>query len=419
MSAQRWIALVDLDAFFASVEELLDPSLRGRPVIVGGDPQQRGVVSSASYAARAYGVRSAMPVAQALRLCPQAILVAPRHGEYGRRSAAIMDTLREITPAIEQVSVDEAFLDLSGCERLWGPVEGIGRTIQQRIEDEHHLSASVGIACSKLVAKIACDLGKPHGLVIVPPGEEQVFLATLPIETLWGIGKTTGGRLRERGIQTVGGLAEWSEEQLIAAFGEAGHWLYLRARGIDESPLHTSSERRSVSQERTFAQDTGDLAELQRNLLRMSEVVASNLRGRGLVAQTIRLKLRYPDFSTMSRQTALGQPTDRGQVIYDAAQALLTANWHEGQPLRLLGVAASGLLTDAGYQLALFDHNDQREIELNRTLDDIRERYGHQSIQRASLLPSQRGQPPTKEPRGSAAGNSRDSEVSDGERRRP
>ena len=275
---ERWIIHVDLDAFFASVEELLRPELRGKPLVVGGDPKQRGVVSSASYAARKYGVRSAMPVAQALRLCPQAIVVPPRHGEYSRRSQAVMDILREITPMVEQISIDEAFLDVTGCGRLWGPVRHIAEMLQRRVMDEQHLPASLGIAGTKLVAKIACDLGKPRGLVMVPHGEEAAFLAPLPIERLWGVGPVTGGKLREMGIATIGDLARLPEAHLIRVFGELGHGLALGARGIDDSPVQVTHDRRSISQELTFAQDVTQEEALRHMVLQMSEHVASRLR---------------------------------------------------------------------------------------------------------------------------------------------
>ncbi|NLG50522.1 MAG: DNA polymerase IV [Chloroflexi bacterium] len=384
--AQRWIIHVDLDAFFASVEELLQPALRGKPLIVGGNPNERGVVSSASYAARAYGVRSAMPVAQALRLCPQAIVVPPRHGEYSRRSRAVMDILREITPAVEQISIDEAFLDVTGCERLWGPVREIGELIQRRVMDEQRLPVSLGIATNRLVAKIACDLGKPKGLVLVEPGTEAAFLAPLPIERLWGVGQVTGGKLRKMGIATIGDLAGWPEAQLARVLGEQGRGLALAARGVDESPLHISRDQRSISQERTFVRDVADEETLQRVLSRMSERVAARLRERHLVGQTVRIKLRYPDFTTITRQVTMPQPTDQGQLIYDQAWKLLGRNWHAGEAVRLLGVAVSGLLSEGGYQLGLFDQQDQRRIRLNRTLDDIRSRFGDDAIQRASWL---------------------------------
>jgi len=385
-TSSRWIIHVDLDAFFASVEELLNPELRGKPVIVGGAPDQRGVVSSASYAARAYGVRSAMPTARALRLCPQAILVTPGHHEYGRRSRAVMDILHQITPQVEQVSIDEAFLDVTGCERLWGPVEQMGRMIQTRIKEEQSLPASLGIASSKLVAKIACESGKPEGLLIVQHGGEAAFLAPLPIERLWGVGPATGARLRALGIPTIGDLAAWPEEKLVRQFGDMGRGLYLSARGIDRGRVRVSRPHRSISQERTFARDVGDLEILLRELLRMAESVAARLRRSHLVAQTVRIRLRLADFSTFTRQVTLDQPTDQGQVIYERARLLLQRNRREGQKLRLLGVGVSGLLDSGGYQLHLFDRSDQRRARLNRALDDIQARFGPEAITRAWLL---------------------------------
>lgn len=385
--ARRWIIHVDLDAFFASVEELLNPALRGKAIIVGGDPSQRGVVSSASYPARACGVRSAMPMAQALRLCPHAVVITPRHHEYGRRSRAVMAILREMTPAVEPVSIDEAFLDVTGCERLWGPPLEVARRIQRRILEEQHLPCSLGIATSRLVAKIACDTGKPRGLVLVPAGEEAAFLAPLPIDRIWGVGRVTGERLRSLGIETIGDLAAWREADLVRALGgDAGRHLYRAARGIDESRVDPGRERRSISQERTFGRDEGDRRVLERTLLGMSENVAARLREQGLVAETVRLKLRTPAFVTSTRQVSLAQPTDQGQVIYAAALGLLHENWRPGQQLRLLGLGVSGLLDHSGYQLSLFDRTDQRRTRLNRALDAIRDRYGHDAITRASLL---------------------------------
>lgn len=383
---ERWIIHVDLDAFFASVEELLNPSLRGQPLVVGGDPRARGVVASASYAARAFGVRSAMPVAKALQLCPH-LLVLPHHfAEYASRSAAVMAILSEITPVVEQISIDEAFLDVTGCEALWGPVAQIGRLIQRRVMDEVSLPISLGIASNKLVAKIACDVGKPRGLVLVPHGEEKAFLAPLPIERLWGVGKVTGARLRSLGIQTIGDLSAWGVEALEHLLGQAGRALHEAAQGKDFAPVQDVHERRSISQERTFAQDTGDLDEMRRTLLAMSDDLSARLRQQHLVAQGVRIKLRLPDFTTWTRQRTLPQPTDQAQVIHQHAQELLQRHWRPGQLLRLLGLAATGLLEDGGYQLALFGHEDRRQIRLNKTLDEIRSRFGPESITRASLM---------------------------------
>ena len=383
---QRWIIHADLDAFFASVEQLLDPRLKGKAIIVGGSPQARGVVASASYPARRYGVRSAMPVARALRLCPQAILVPARHGVYGEHSQRVMSILREITPLVEQVSIDEAFLDVSGCEALWGPIERITQLIRRRIDAECGLPVSIGAASNKLVAKIACDLGKPEGLIVVAPGDEAPFLAPLSIERLWGVGQVMGARLRDLGIETIGQLATWPEEQLVQQFGEAGHGLFRGARGIDTGSVHLTREQRSMSKEVTFARDVSDIATLQRTLLQMSDSLAAGLRREHLVAETVRLKLRFPDFDTITRQQHMASPTDQADTIYALAIDLLRRNLARGQQLRLLGLAVSGLIEEGGYQLSLLDSSDQKQIRLSRAVDQIRERYGRGAISRASLL---------------------------------
>ena len=384
--AIRQIAHIDLDAFYASVEALLDPSLRNRPVIVGGSPEGRGVVSSASYEARACGVRSAMPVAQALRLCPQAIRVPPRHGVYGEHSRAVMALLEGYTPVVEQLSIDEAFLDLTGCEALWGPAADVARQIQARVRDECGLPCSLGVATNKLVAKIACGQAKPQGLVNVPPGQEAAFLAPLAIETLWGVGEATGRRLRALGITTIGHLAGRSEAELLRLFGQGGRQLHRAARGVDSSPVQTERERRSISQEHTFAHNVTDRQTLERLLLSMADHLAAALRRETLVAQTVRLKLRYDDFETLTRQVTLNQPTDQADVLYRRATELLVAHWNRQRPVRLIGLGASGLLVEGGYQLDLFDHGDQRSARLSHTLDEIRARFGQDAIKRASLL---------------------------------
>ena len=387
MSASlRWIIHVDLDAFYASVEELLDPALRGKAIIVGGSPGGRGVVSSASYAARAYGVRSAMPVSRALRLCPHALVVSGHYDEYGVRSRAVMAILRDYTPDVEPISIDEAFLDLTGCERLWGPIPQLGAVIQRRILEEQSLPASLGIASSKLVAKIACDQGKPHGLTVVEHGREEAFLAPLPIRALWGVGEVTAERLRSLGVETIGGLAAWGEDAVVRHFGDMGHVLYANARGIDRREVRAGHERRSISQESTFDRDLDDAGVIHRVLLSMSEHLAGQLRARRLVAHTVRLKLRFPDFTTITRQATLERPTDQAPAIHAGATALLERNWRPGRLLRLVGVAVSGLEEESGYQLDLFEHRDQREIRLSQAVDAIRDRYGRRSIVRASLM---------------------------------
>ncbi len=383
--AARQIAHLDLDAFFASVECLLDPGLRGKPVIVGGSPDGRGVVSSASYEARAYGVRSAMPVAQALRLCPRATRVAPHHRLYEEHSQAVMALLEGYTPIVEQISIDEAFLDLTGCESMWGPAPEVARQIQQRVRQECGLPCSLGLATNRLVAKIACSQGKPQGLVVVPPGQEAAFLAPQPVEALWGVGEATSRRLRAMGVLTIGDLAARPEAELLHLFGENGRHLGRAARGQDDTPVQTGRDRRSISQEHTFARDVADLQRLRRMLLSMAEHLAAGLRRESLVAQTVRLKLRYDDFETLTRQVTLEQPTDQADVLYRHGAALLDAHWNRYRALRLIGLGASSLLSEGGYQLDLFDHHDQRRARLSRALDEIRARYGGRAITRASL----------------------------------
>jgi DNA polymerase-4 len=384
--SERWIIHVDLDAFYASVEELLDPSLRGKPVVVGGDPNGRGVVASCSYAARAFGIRSAMPMAWALRLCPQAVIVHGHYREYSKYSRLVMDILWQVTPQVEQISIDEAFLDVSGCEKLWGPVEQIAHMIQQRVNEEGNLPVSLGVAACKLVAKIACDYGKPHGLVIVAPGTEAGFLAPLPIERLWGVGKVTAARLQALGMHKIGDLAACPTASLVRALGHNAGALQNQAQGLDPSPVNVNRDRRSVSQERTFDKDVGDRSRLQRLLLQLSEQVAWRMRTDGLLGQTVHIKLRYPDFTTITRQVTLKQPTDQGQIIYQEAVRLLGENWQSSIPLRLLGVGMSGLIEHGGYQLNLFDHKDLRQSKLDEAVDTIRERFGDGAIQRASLI---------------------------------
>ncbi len=387
MGAQyRSVIHVDLDAFFASVEELLDPSIAGLPIIVGGDPAQRGVVSSASYAARAFGVRSAMPMGQALRLCPQAIV---RHGhfrEYHRYSGEVMAILKACTPLFEQVSIDEAFLDVTGCERLWGSPEEIARALQRQILESCQLPSSVGVASNKLVAKTASGLRKPRGLVIVPPGQEAAFLACLPVEQLWGVGAVAARRLHDLGLHTIGDLAAVPQKTLTYAFGSQGAVLHEHAHGLDDSLVTPAGHRRSLSHERTFARDLYGVAELEKALLSASDEVAARLRREALQGRVVGIKLRYGDFRTVTRQVTLEQPTNLGPTIYQQALRLLRRTWKAGAPVRLLGVSASGLVDQPAYQMGLFGVDDGRWTRLSQALDQIHSRFGKQAIQRASFL---------------------------------
>lgn len=378
----RKILHVDLDAFFCAVEVLMDPSLVGKPHAVGGSPSGRGVIASASYEARAFGVRSAMPSAQALRLCPDLVLLPGRHGVYGQYSRQVMEILQQAAPVVEQISIDEAFLDVSD-DRLEGAE--IAARLQTKILKEISLPTSWGVATNKLVAKIATDEGKPNGLVVVPPGQEAEFLAPLPVQRLWGVGPKTAERLAEAGVTTIGGLAKLSESRLKTLFGDHGPDLAARARGIDDRPLVTEHDPRSLSAERTFANDLTDEKDLARQMLSMSETVGRRLRKAGMAGKTIKIKLRWSDFTTITRQTRLAQPTDQDGEIFSAAQALFKAAWKPGRPVRLLGVGVADL-GPPSRQLSLFDQSWQDESRLLSAIDDIRQRFGSDALRRAGRL---------------------------------
>lgn len=381
----RSIIHLDLDAFFVAVERLDNPALTGVPVIVGGRPEVRGVVASASYEARRFGVHSAMPTARALRLCPDAVVVSGHRGRYSEMSDRVMALLGEYTPLIEPISIDEAFLDVTGTEAHYGPPGKLAAAIQVRVEEELKLSASLGVGTNKLIAKIASDFRKPHGITVVEPGTEAAFLAPMPIRKLWGVGQVMERRLAELGITTIGDLARLPCDELVRRFGLAsGEGLYRASHGIDESVVTPEHEAKSLSREETFARDVRDEAILRRELLRLSDEVAWRLRRHHLRARTVTLKLRYADFSTLTRQTTLSDPTDSGPVIDAHAAVLLEQAW-DRRPVRLIGVGGSNLV-QGGRQLSLFEEADGRQGQLEAALDHIRERYGESAIRRASLL---------------------------------
>ena len=348
----RTILHVDLDAFFAAVEQRDRPELRGRPVIVGGsDPTQRGVVSAASYEARAFGVHSAMPLRTAYRLCPQGVFLSVDGRKYQAASREVMAILRRFTPQVQPISIDEAFLDVTGSRALFGDGETIARTIKAACRAEVGLTASVGVGATKLVAKIGSDLRKPDGLVVVPPGEEAAFLAPLPISRLWGVGEKTAAVLREFGVQTIGDLAALPPDALERRFGKHGAALVERAHGVDADPVATGDPAKSIGHEHTFGHDTADREVIERTLLGMADGVAWRLRAAGLKAATITLKLRDSSFTTITRQTTLDVPDDLTEPIYDAALVLLRRELH-GQRIRLVGVTASNFRDRE--QLAMF-----------------------------------------------------------------
>ncbi|MFQ5858748.1 MAG: DNA polymerase IV [Anaerolineae bacterium] len=381
----RKILHVDLDCFYVSVERLQDPSLAGKPVLVGGDPKGRGVVASASYEAREFGVRSAMPTAQALRLCPDAIVIRWRHGLYREYSRQVMDILYEITPVVEQMSIDEAYLDVTSIGENWTIAEEIATRTQRRLKDELGLPSSWGVATNKLVAKIASDQDKPAGLVVVPPGTEADFLAPLPVEALWGVGPVTGEKLRKMGASTIGELAQLDAGLLERTFGVHGLNLARRSRGIDNRPVVTERVRKSVSQENTFSRDVSDRDKLVAEIQEQSASVARSLQKNGQRARTITLKLRRPDFSTVTRSRTIDGATDDAGTIANIAVDLFDKEWHRGEPVRLIGVRAGNLVDQAVVQLSLFDQADRRLGQLEDAVAEIRARFGDDVIHRGPV----------------------------------
>ena len=375
---------VDLDAFFAAVEQRDRPELLGRPVIVGGGgPDDRGVVSAASYEARAYGVRSAMPLRTAARLCPAGVFLPVDGKKYAAVSRQVMAILRRYTPRVEQLSIDEAFLDVEGSEALFGPAERIAERLKSDIRAELGLTVSVGVATTKLVAKIASDLRKPDGLVVVPAGTETAFLAPLSIERLWGVGPATRRILAEYDVRTIGDLAALPEDLLLRRFGRHGPELVARARGVDPSPVADPAEAKSVSQEHTFATDTDDRDRIETTLLALADGVSGRLRAGGVKARTIAVKIRDSAFVTITRQRSLAAATDETEEIWRVALALAAPELR-GVRVRLLGIAASHL--DDREQLALFSPPLERRRRAAAAADAIRKRFGRHALVRARLL---------------------------------
>lgn len=385
----RTILHLDMDAFFAAVEQLDHPEYRGKPVIVGADPKGgkgRGVVATASYEARKYGVHSAMPISRAYKLCPHGIYVRGRHKRYAEISRQLMEILYDFTPVIEKISIDEAFLDITGCLDLFGGAENIGRQIKKRIKDELHLTASVGIAPNKFLAKIASDLEKPDGFVIVKDGEEKAFLQNLPISKLWGVGKKTGEALKRLGIKTIGQLAEMSEQELSQQFGKWGRHLWLLANGIDERPVVTHAPQKSISQERTFEEDTDDEEYLELTLLKLADELSRLMRKNQLKGRTISIKIRLEDFSTFTRSRTLSDFINSPQIIKAVAIDLYRHFDKKQKKVRLLGIEVSQLSSVSGEQMGLFEQESPLDKRLVQLLDQLKDRYGEDAVTRAIYL---------------------------------
>ena len=385
---------IDMDAFYASVEQRDQPSYRNKPVIVGADPQRgkgRGVVCAASYEARVFGIHSAMPINQAYRRCPQGVFLPVRMARYQEISVRIFAIFHRYTNLVEPLSLDEAFLDVTGSLRLFGPAEEIGQRIQAEIAQEEHLSASVGVAATKYVAKVASDLRKPKGFVTVEPGKEVEFLQDLPVERLWGAGPKTAQQLHRLGYYTIGAVARQGQAELEAVLGQPGVHFWELANGIDPRPVIPDEPAQSIGSETTFKKDTADPNVIRRTLLVLAERVGRRLRTADTLAGTLTLKFRDETFRTLNRSMALAVPTDHAPVLYRTALTLLDRVQFSGQKVRLLGLSASHLSTSAErQQLSLFEETPKRQCQLTDALDKIRTRFGDSAIKPASLFTKRR-----------------------------
>ena len=373
-----------MDAFYASVEQRDRPALRGKPVIVGADPHGRGVVAAASYEARRFGVHSAMPISRAARLCPQAVFLPVQMEKYARVSKEIMAILVEYSPLVEPLSLDEAFLDVTGTERLFGSALGLAQTIKRRIREAVGLTASAGVAPNKFLAKLASELEKPDGLVEVRSGEEASFLHPLAVERLWGVGRVTAGELRRMGIETIGQLARIPVSRLERRFGRLGSHLHELAWGKDDRPVEPFAPPKSMGAEETFARDHRDPERLHRTLRAQAERVARELRAEGYVGRTVTLKLRFKDFRTLSRSLT-GEPTHDGLEIFGRARRLLARVPLE-QAVRLIGLSVSGLTSTDSGQLSLFAEPGARRARLAKAIDALARRFGARAVIPASIL---------------------------------
>ncbi len=380
----RKILHVDMDAFYASIEIRDNPVLRGKPVIVGGAPERRGVVSAASYDARKFGVHSAMPMARAVRLCPQAIRLPPRLEVYAEVSQQIRDIFARYTPQFEPLSLDEAFLDVTACEKLFGGAESIARAIKTAIHDELSLIASVGAAPNKFIAKIASDINKPDGFVIVDPGQVQAFLDPLPVSRLWGAGKATVAVFERMGIRSIGQLRRQSVPWLRTHFGRQGEQLWQLAHGIDEREVISDSQAKSISHETTFAEDIHDQDVIEAWLFHLTEQVAWRLRCNDLLGRTLQLKLRFPDFKTITRSHTLIEATHTTNILWQIVRQLLRDNWQGTPALRLIGMGVSGLEDDKQQvqQGDLFQPELVRQTRVDAVTDEVNARFGANTLQR-------------------------------------
>lgn len=376
---------VDMDAFYASIEQRDFPECAGKPVLVGG-LSGRGVVAAASYEARAYGCKSAMPMRHALRLCPDAVVRPPRFSVYHEVSEQIREILETATPLVEPIALDEAFLDVAASESCLGGAEEIGRDLKRRIREQTGLIASIGVAPVKFVAKLASDHGKPDGFVVVTQDDLLDFLAPLPVERIWGVGPATLPKLRELGLHVIGDVRKWAPELLERQLGALGRHVWELAHGIDPRPVAPDREPKSISRERTFEEDLSDPEELLAELHLLADDVAPRLRGEGLAATAVFLKIRFSDFDTISRQATLGAPTDETAEIWRKIRELWQREraWAR-KPIRLLGAGVSGLVRPAARQPGLFDEQGTAE-RVDDAVDRVRQRFGTESLRPADSI---------------------------------
>ena len=380
----RKILHVDLDAFFCAVEEKFDPSLKGKPFATGGSPDGRGVVTSCSYAARQYGIHSAMPMKQALRKYPGLITVHGHYKKYTDYSRQVMAIFHQLTPLVEQISIDEAFLDVSDLPQAG--VE-IAKSLQENIYTDLTLPCSIGVASNKLMAKIATNIGKsrhkkptsPMAILCIPAGQEKEFLAPLPIEEMWGIGPKSAERFKALGIFKIGDIQKLPLNWMVEHFGKYGKDLAERAMGVDDRPVADYETVKSVSNEITFFEDVGDLKHLTRTIKNLSEKVSLRLRKNGLSGKTVRIKIRWPNFDTITRQVTLEQPTNQDSCIFKTAYDLFSKEWQHGKKVRLIGVGVSQICEDY-QQLSLLDNSYQKEKNLLAAIDNLHERFGRDAI---------------------------------------
>ena len=383
---------VDMDAFYASVEQRDRPELRGQPVIVGG-VAGRGVVSAASYEARKFGVHSALPMAKARRLCPQGVFLPVRMKHYAQVSRQIREIFLSFTPLVEPLSLDEAFLDVRGCVRQWGSATEVARRIKEQITAETGLIASVGVAPNKYLAKLASDHSKPDGFVVLSPEQVTAFLTPLPVGRIWGVGAKGEKRLHALGVRTIGQIAALPEKVLTNHFGAFGRHIWQLAHGQDERTVVPDREAKSVSTETTFAQDVGNRDVLRAYLLDLVDHLASRLRQAGLHARTVDVKIRSSDFRTWTRALTLAEPTNLTDLLWQAAADLFERSLTPGMlPVRLLGVGAARLTRDPVAQRGLFDvETREKQSALDKAVDAIRGQFGTEAIHRGSLLKSEEG----------------------------